>query len=151
MCYVIFFLLKLILYNWYQKKYRSETVIEVKGSVLVPLSKVFLLIPIPSCHSMTGWEGNAASCFHSLTRSQFPHPVQRRFESTVILNFENITQWGCYICVCGILLSSLLSCLAGEDLESSSDPQSSPDDGRLDRHLDQDMNREIQTVDFFEQ
>lgn len=41
----------------------------------------------------------------------------------------------CACCVCvfmSVSLSSLLSSLAGEDLESSSDPQSSPDDGCLD-------------------
>lgn len=37
--------------------------------------------------------------------------------------------------VCIILLIGLPGSLAAEDLESSSDPQPSPDDGCLDRHL----------------
>lgn len=42
--------------------------------------------------------------------------------------------------MCVHSLSSLLGSLAAQNLEGSSDPQSSPDDGGLDGHLDENIN-----------
>lgn len=48
--------------------------------------------------------------------------------------------------VCFVLLISLWGPPAAENLESGSDPQSSPDDGCLDRHLNQNMNNRVEII-----